>query len=67
MSKMEFAGRFLAQMQAVFPMDSNWYCYTNRPDMGLVIAHGAERDAPSITLYENGTWKINEGQVKEDE
>ena len=65
MSKMEGARRFLSQMQAAFPMDSNWYCYTNRPDCGLMIAHGAETDAPSLTLFEDGTWKISPSALNE--
>ena len=65
MSKIEKARIFLVEMQDAFPFDSNWYCHTNRPDCGLMIAHGAETDAPSITLFENGTWKMSPAALNE--
>ena len=52
-NEMDRVGYFLDALQAALLMDSGWYCWTNRPDIGLVIEHKDQR----ITLLSDGTWR----------
>ena len=56
MNEADRVGYFLNDLQAALPMDSGWYTYTNRIDMGLVIQKGLS--GPEIALYMDGTWEF---------
>lgn len=57
-NQLDRVGYFLSDLQQALPVNSGWYCWTNRPDMGLQIQKGI--DGPQITLHPDGTWSADE-------